>query len=210
MKTIVYIGNAGNSARIVGAAVRALGIKFDANVIGMTLSQAYKNRAKLAKLAPESTVVTHSVGILALKAIVPKELIAIAPPMPVLPALLLLRSIPKAATLIVSGRESPERSWKVASYNATSLSEHLLRPRYNRMLLKEISLFNTAQCAVEMKCKGAKVTLVFMENDKYFPDSYLHPHVEIAEQQGVRINTVAGHHDEFALYPFEILNQLDG
>lgn len=94
-------------------------------------------------------------------------------------------------------------------YNFNSLGEHLLRPRYNGMLLREICLFNAAQRAVEIKHSGAEAQLVFMENDRLFPGAHLHPHVEIAKQQGVRISVIAGHHDEFALYPLEILTQLN-
>jgi hypothetical protein len=209
MKKILYIGGVGSDSHIVDGIARILESKFDANVVAMSFSKAFDSKAKIARLAPECTVITHSAGMLLLKDIAPKELIAIAPPMPTLPSLILLRSFPKTFALFASGRESAGRPRKVAGYHLHSFEEHLLRPRSNSMLLKEISAFNAAQRAVELRRCGTKVMLGFMENDRLFPDSHLHPHVEVAKKQGVKVSDlILGHHDEFILYPLEVLAQM--
>lgn len=209
MKKILYIGGVGSDSHTVGSIVRALEAVFDASIVGMAFSEAYRNKAKIARLAPDCTVITHSAGMMLLKDTAPKELIAIAPPMPTLPSLIFLRSFPKTLALMKSGRESFDRPLKVTLYHLHAFAQHLLRPLSNGMQLKEISSFNSAQRAVEFQRCGTKVTLGFMENDRLFPDSHAHPHVEVAKKQGVRVyDVVLGHHDEFVLYPLEVLAQL--
>jgi hypothetical protein len=209
MKKILYIGGVGSDSHTVDGIARLLESKFNANVIAMSFSKAYDSKATIARLAPECMVITHSAGMLLLKDIAPKELIAIAPPMPTPPSVILLRSFPKTLALIHSGKESTGRPWRVLGYHLHSFEEHVLRPRSNSMLLREISTFDAAQRAVELQRCGTKVTLGFMENDRLFPDSHLHPHIEVAKEQGVKISDVVlGHHDEFVLYPLEVLAQL--
>lgn len=209
MKKILYIGGVGSDSHSVGLVVRALETLLGVSVIGMTFSEAHRNKARVARLVPDCTVITHAAGMVLLKDMAPKELIAVAPPMPTLPSLMLLRSFPKTLALIKSGRESVDRPVKVALYHLHSMMEHVLRPFANSMLLKEISVFNAAQLAVEFQRCGAKVTLAFMENDRLFPDACSHPHVDVAREQGVTVkDVVLGHHDEIALYPQEVLAQL--
>ena len=209
MKKILYIGGVGSDSHTVGVVVRALETAMNASVIGMAFSEAYRNKARVARLVPDCMVITHSAGMVLLKDMAPKELIAIAPPMPTLPSLILLRSFPKTLALIRSGRESVDRPLKVALYHLHSLAEHITRPFSNSMLLKEISLFDAAQRAVEFQRCGAKVTLAFMENDMLFPDSFVHTHIEVAKSHGVQVREmILGHHDELVLYPLEVFAQL--
>ncbi|HEY5695287.1 MAG TPA: hypothetical protein VIQ80_00460, partial [Candidatus Saccharimonadales bacterium] len=141
----------------------------------------------------------------------PKRVIAIAPPMPTLPSLLVMRSFPKTIALMGSVSESPDRLRKVIRYHAGALGEHLLRPHRNSWTLRSLSIFNAATMAVELKNAGAQVTLVFMENDRLFPDAANHPHIELAKEYGVKVyENVLGHHDEFVLYPLEVLAQAEG
>lgn len=209
MKKILYIGGVGSDSYLAALIAGTLAEKFDANAIGMSFSEAYKNKAKVARLAPECLVVTHSAGMILLRNTAPKELIAVAPPMPVPPSLLVWRSFPKTAALIASGIESHGRPQKILMYHMHSAVEHVARPFQNSFLTKEMSVFNAAQLAVEMTQCGSKVTLGFMENDRLFPEADLHPHVELAREHGVKVyHTILGHHDEFVLYPAEVLAQM--
>ncbi|HSW77655.1 MAG TPA: hypothetical protein VLG36_02555 [Candidatus Chromulinivoraceae bacterium] len=210
MKKILYIGGVGSDSHLVDALASALATQFDVNVMAMSFSEAYKNNAQVARLVPECLVITHSTGMVLLKNMAPKELIAIAPPMPSLPSLLLWRSFPKTIALIASGRESIDRPQKLLAYHLHFIKEHILRPYLNNALVREIGAFDAAQQAVEMVRCGSKVTLGFMENDKLFPQAATHPHLELAKDQGVTIvDMILGHHDEFVLYPTEVLAQLD-
>jgi hypothetical protein len=48
-----------------------------------------------------------------------------------------------------------------------------------------------------------------MENDVLFPEISQHPHIEVAKECGVMVrDTILGHHDEFTLYPTEVMAQL--
>lgn len=209
MKKILYIGGVGSDSHTVDGIARLLEARLNANVIAMSFSKAYANKARVARLAPECTVITHSAGMLLLKDTAPKEVIAIAPPMPTPSSLILLRSFHKTIALLTSGRESIGRPRKVASYHIHSFKEHVFRPTFNSVLLRSISMFDAARCAVELQRCGAKVTLGFMENDRLFPDSHLHPHIEVAKKQGVKVSDIVlGHHDEFVLYPLEVLAQM--
>lgn len=209
MKKILYIGGVGSDSYLVGTVVRSLSTMFTTNVIGLSFSAAYNDQAKIARLAPDCLIIAHAGALVLLKNTAPKELVAIAPPMPTVPSLLFLRGFGRTSSLLLSGGESHGRPQKLLNYHLHSLKEHIARPYQNNMLLSEISLFNAAQIAVEMVRCGSKVTLGFMENDHLFPDASQHPHIELARSQGVTVyDTVIGHHDEFALYPVEVMAQL--
>ena len=210
MRKILYIGGVGSDTYLVKGVVDALESYFQANVIGLSFSEASRNRARIARLAPDALVVTHSAGMVLLKDSTPQEVIAIAPPMPSIPSLLIWRSLQKTIALFASGREAPDRPQKLFAYHLHSMIEHLRRPYGNSMFLKEIAVFDAAKNAVELTKAGAKVTLGFMENDRLFPHSAGHPHMELARQEGVQIlDAILGHHDEFVLYPLEVLAQLE-
>ncbi len=209
MRRVIYIGGIGSDSYIAGLVAQALSTHFGTNVVGFSFRDAHRQGALIAQLASDSLVITHSAGMAALKHIVPKELIAIAPPMPTPPIALFLRSTPKTIALLRSGRVLQGRSRRVRLYHTHALKEHLLWPHYNSLKLGEISVFNAAQTAVEMVKGGGSVTLAFMEHDVLYPDSYQHPHVAVAREHGVAISPpIIGHHDEFVLYPAEVLAQI--
>ena len=209
MKKILYIGGVGSDSHLVSTVVRSLAAQCDANVVGLTFSAAHKDQARVARLAPDCLVIAHASAMVLLKHTAPKELIAIAPPMPTRSSLLLLRIFSKTFAFLASGSESEGRPGKLWNYYAHTLIEHVMRPYQNNMLLGEISGFDAARTAVELARCGTKVTLGFMENDRLFPESSRHPHIEIAKLHGVTVHdTVLGHRDEFVLYPTEVLAQL--
>jgi hypothetical protein len=209
MEKILYIGGMGSNSGAVGDVASALEAQFNVNVIGMSFSEAYVKRAVIARLACESLVITHSTGIMLLKDTTPKELIAIAPPMPSRPLLLALRTIPKTIALLLSGRESYERPQKLLNYHMRAILEHSVRPHYNSMIVQEVAKFDAAQFSVEVVMAGGKVTLGFMERELLFPGSNTHPHIEVAKKHGVSVfDNIIGQHDEFALYPIDVMAQV--
>lgn len=209
MDKIVYIGGIGSDARQVEHIARALSAQFKKNVIAFSFSKARRNAAQIARLVPDCLVITHAAGLMLLKNTTPKELIAIAPPMPTLPSVLLWRGVLKTMALFGSSGESHERGRKIWLRQCLAAGEYLLHPQHSAMLLRDISAFNAARLAVEFVNGGGKVTIGFMENDVLFPDTSLHPHMELAKECGVTIrDNILGHHDELALYPVEVLAQL--
>lgn len=209
MEKILYIGGMGSNSGAVGDVASALEAQFNVNVIGMSFSEAYVKRAVIARLACESLVITHSTGIMLLKDTTPKELIAIAPPMPSRPLLLALRTIPKTIALLLSGRESYERPQKLLNHHMRAILEHGVRPHYNNMIVQEVAKFDAAQFSVEVVMAGGKVTLGFMERELLFPGSNIHPHIEVAKKHGVSVfENIIGQHDEFALYPIDVMAQM--
>jgi hypothetical protein len=209
MRKVLYLGGVGSDSHLVDSVARELAVQFKLNAVGMSFSETYKNRAYVARLVQDSLVITHSAGMMLLKSMSPREVIAIAPPMPVVPSLLLWRSFPKTIALVRSGGESVGRPRKLLDYHLHSLKEHIVQPHLNSMQLSEVGAFDAACLAVEMVKSGSKVTLGFMENDRLFPEAARHPHLEIAKRQGVQIyDNIIGHHDEFILYPIEVLAQL--
>ncbi|QQG51308.1 MAG: hypothetical protein HZB75_02265 [Candidatus Saccharibacteria bacterium] len=209
MEKILYIGGIGSSSHSVETVAAALSAQFKLNVIAMSFSMACSQRARVAQLARESLVITHSEGILALKDTAPMELVAVAPPMPSHPLLLIGRAFPKTFALLLSGRESYERPRKLIDYHARLLLEHGLHPRYNSMMIREVASFDVARFAVEVTMTGGKVTLGFMEHDLLFPGAHLHPHIEVAKERGVKVfENIIGQHDEFALYPVDVMAQM--
>lgn len=199
----------GSDSHLVNSVVQELMRELDLNVIGMSFSEACKDRARIARLAPECLVITHSVGMMLLKNMSPKEVIAIAPPMPQMPSLFTLRLAPKMIAFIRSGSESHDRRKKILNYYLHSFKEHVMQPYWNSIGLREARSFNAARLSVEMMNCGSKVILGFMENDRLFPDSSQHPHIKVAKSHGVNVcDNIIGHHDEFILYPIDVLAQL--
>ena len=206
MKTVLYIGGVGGSATQAGEIAAALALHFNANAFGMSLADAWKRPGLVARLARESLVITHSTGMLALRGMSPKELIAIAPPMPSHPLHLFGRVVSKTLALAKSGRESRQRRSSIRKYHINSVWDFLLRPLHIGMNLPAIGKFDAAAQAVTLAGCGAKVTLVLMENDRLFPYNITHPHIDTAEENGVRIvRHTLGHHDEFLLCPLDVL-----
>lgn len=209
MRKIIYIGGVGSDAHMATQIADALTAHYGTNVAGFSFRDAYRQGALIAQLATDSVMITHSAGMLLLKHIVPKELIAIAPPMPTLASALLLRSVAKTTLLFKSGKEADDRPIRIRQYHIHALKEHLLWPQYNSLQVNKIKLFDAAQTAVEMTKCGTKVTLAFMEHDVLYPEAMLHPHVALAQKHGVAVSKpVIGEHDEFVLYPVQVLEQI--
>lgn len=210
MDSILYIGGVGSSTRQISGITGALEAYYGMSVVGMSFSDAIKNPLLVARLADNSLVITHSAGVLALQSAAPRGLIAFAPPMPTRIPLLLVRTAAKTISLFKSSKESDGRWQKILSYHMHALVEHVLGPYYNTGRLAEISKFDSALFAVTLANRGSRVVIGLMENDVLFPQSTEHPHIQTAKNHGVIIREgLLGHHDEFLLYPFDVLTQLN-
>ncbi|HMH70504.1 MAG TPA: hypothetical protein VK502_03815 [Candidatus Saccharimonadales bacterium] len=210
MNNILYIGGVASNPRQVSGVVDALSVQYGTCVKGMSFSEAQKNRALVARLAQDCTVITHSAGMLMLAYCTPKEIIAIAPPMVASVPLLIGRGILKTFTLFRSGRESRERRRKIIAYHIGTMGEYLIRPFYISGQMTSIGIFNAAKEAVAMAANGSKVTLCFMQDEHLFSLSSSHPDVAVAKQFGVTVyDDIIGHHDDFLLFPLDVLGQID-
>jgi hypothetical protein len=174
----------------------------------MSLRDAIRYPDKIRLLAHNGTVVTHSAGITALHDIIPKELIAIAPPMPTRTLMLVVRSFPKTISLIKSAQRSSLRRKQVISYHLRSLYEHAVHVRYNSAQIGKISQFNTAFVVSVMLRQGSRVRIGIMEGDLLFPDIINHPHIDTASVQGALVTKLDGEHDDFLFDPIPILDEL--
>jgi len=209
MNKILYIGGVASNPRQIDAVVQVLSSHYNTGVVGMSFSEAQKDRALVARLANDCLVITHSAGILMLRSCTPKEVIAIAPPMPVSIPALLFRGVPNTFSLIRSAHESHERRQKITQHFVSTFGEHVVRPLYNSIQLGQISRFNIAEEAVTMVANGVKVTLGFMQDERLFLRSATHPHVDVAKEYGVVVyDNIIGHHDEFLLFPLDVLAQI--
>lgn len=210
MDKILYIGGMASNSYQIGVVADELERHYGLNVIGMSFREAQQNLAFVARLAGESLVITHSAGMMVLKHITPLELIAVAPPMPLSIPRLIMSNIPRTTALLKSHKGLPERRSKILRYNRGAMIEHLIHPRYNAAQIKKLSTFNAAQEAVSMTTNGAKVTLCLMDTEHVFKDTPTHPHIEIAKEHGVIVHeNIPGQHDEFLLYPLNILHQIN-
>jgi hypothetical protein len=210
MEKILYIGGLASNPYQVNIVSRELSDHYGLNVIAMSFSEAQKDKPLVARLATSSLVVTHSAGMMMLKNITPRELIAIAPPMPVGAFLFTVRSIPKTVSFIKSHKNTPEIRQKMQKYGIAALKEHIIRPRYNAGQIIRVGAFDAAKEAVIMASNGTKVTLCFMEKEHIFLNCAQHQHVAAAKGQGVIVHdNVPGHHGDFPLYPLRILGQIN-
>lgn len=210
MDKIIYIGGVGSHDRQVDAISRELASHYKQDVIGLSLRTARQEPVKVARLIQGNLVLTHSAGMTMLGDTSPKEVIAVAPPLPTPAYELIVRSFFKTVELYKSRRESHERRQKIRDYHNGSIIEHATRPQHNIGHLPRIIGFDAAHQAVTLVTRGAKVTLGFMENDILYPHSSEYHNVMTAKQHGVVVHdNLLGHHDEFVLYPVDVLAQLN-
>ena len=210
MQKILYLGGMASNRYQIESVSRELSAHYDLNVIGMSFSEAQKDRSLVARLASDGLVITHAAGMMMLKDITPKEVIAVAPPMPIGALLLAMRDVPKAISLIKSHEDIPERRQKIHKYNLAAFREHLVRPQYNVGQILRVGVFDGAKEAIIMVSNGTKVTLCFMEKERVFLNSSKHLHVAVAKEQGVIVHdAVPGHHDDFLLYPLQVLERIN-
>jgi hypothetical protein len=210
MDKILYIGGMASNSYQVKVVSDELERHYGLNVIGMSFREAQQNLALVARLAAESLVITHSAGMVTLKHITPQELIAIAPPMPLSIGKLLSSNVPRMRALMKSHKGLPERGRRIRKYNLNSIMEHIAHPRYNAGQATKLGHFDAAKEAVAMTTNGAKVTLCFMDIEHVFTYAPHHPHVDMAKEHGVIVHeNVAGHHDEFLLYPLDVLAKIN-
>jgi hypothetical protein len=210
MDKILYVGGMASNSYQINSLSDELARHYGLNVIGMSFREAQQNLALVARLAAESLVITHSAGMMVLKHVTPLELIAIAPPMPVGVGRLIASNIPRTLALMKSHKDQPERRSKVHQYNLHATLEHLAHPGFNAGQVVKLSSFDAAKEAVAMTTNGAKVTLCFMNIEHVFTYAPAHPHIDMAKEHGVIIHKgIAGHHDEFILYPLEVLEKIN-
>ena len=210
MDKILYIGGMASNSYQIKVVSDELERHYGLNVVGMSFREAQKDLALVARLAAESLVITHSAGMILLKHITPLELIAIAPPMPLSVSRLILSNMPRTSALLKSYKGQPERRQKILRYNRGAMAEHIAHPRYNAGQVKKLSTFDTAKEAVAMTTNGAKVTLCLMDAEYVFTDTASHPHIDLAKEHGVIVHeNVPGQHDEFLLYPLEVLANIN-
>jgi hypothetical protein len=210
MDTIIYIGGVGSHTRQIDDISRELAAYYKKDVIGLTLRAARQDPAKVARLVHNNLVITHSAGVTVLGDTAPSEVIAIAPPLPAMAYELVWRSLLKTIELYKSRRESYERQQKIRLYHSGSFIEHITRPHHNIGHLPRIVGFDAAHQAVTFVTRGTKVTLGFMENDVLYPRSSEYHNVITAKEHGVVVHdNLLGHHDEFVLYPLDVLAQLN-
>jgi hypothetical protein len=210
MDKIIYIGGVGSYSRQVDGISKELAAHYKKEVIGLSLRTARQDPLRVAQLVQSNLVITHSAGMTVLGDTAPSEVIAIAPPLPALAYELIWRSLLKTVELYKSRRESHERQQKIRLYHSGSLIEHVTQPHHNIGHLPHIVRFDAAHQAVVFAARGAKVTLGFMDNDMLYPRSSEHHNVITAKQHGVIVqDNLLGHHDEFVLYPLDVLAQLN-
>jgi hypothetical protein len=210
MDKILYIGGMASNSYQIKVVSDELERHYGLNVIGMSFREAQQNLALVARLAAESLVITHAAGMVTLKYITPQELIAIAPPMPLGVGKLLTSNIPRMWALMKSYKGLPERRTRIRRYNLYSIAEHLAHPRYNAAQVAKLGSFDAAKEAVAMTTNGAKVTLCLMDTEHVFTYTPTHPHLDIAKEHGVIVHeNIPGHHDEFLLYPLDVLANIN-
>src|SRR4051812_31762759 len=106
MAQILFIGGLGSNRSQVDLVSDMLASHYDQPVTGIPFSVAQKNLAHVARLARDSILITHSAGLLVCEDMTPKEIIAIAPPVPSEMPVIAWRTITKTIALIQSGHLS--------------------------------------------------------------------------------------------------------
>jgi len=211
MDTIVFIGGIGSNRSQVEAVGQELSDYYNQPVQVFSFRDAWQNREKIKELTEDAHVITHSAGMVALAGTNPKEVIAIAPPIPVQPSTLIWRSVPKTIQLVRRARDDEVRRQKVRNYHKHATIEHSRYPQYNLGYLARVGNFDAFKAGQEMAKNGTAVTLAFMRDDLLFFNTARFYFVNEMNEQGIDVRMdIPGEHDEFLLYPTAILRVLCG
>jgi hypothetical protein len=207
---ILFIGGLGCHSDQARFVAKVLSDHYGQRVVGVSFSEAQKNLTDIARLSRDCIVITHGSGLVLCEDLTPKELIAIAPSLPATIPIMVWRCALKSAALTRSAGVSALRAYKIRAYHRSAVKEHIIRLRYNSGQMGRIATFDPAKLAVKMIHRRVRVTLGFMSRDFLYPRSAHHVHVDMARRHGAEVHDdIKGHHDEFMLYPLDILAQLN-
>jgi len=209
MDTIVFIGGMGSNRPQVEAVGDELSAYYDQPVQVFSFRDALQNTDKIKELTRGAHVITHAAGMLLLAGMRPREVVAIAPPTPTSPSTLLLRSIPKTMYLFKQSQKDSNRRKKVSDYHKFAALEHGRYPHYNIAKLSMIGKFDAFKAATALAKNGAAITLAFMQDDLLFFNIARSYFGNEMQERGIQVRIdVPGEHDEFLLYPVEVLKSL--
>ena len=209
MDTIIFIGGIGSNRPQVEAVGQELSDYYGQPVQVFSFRDAWQNKEKIRELTHGAHVITHSAGMLTLIGMKPREVVAIAPPIPTPPSRLLWRSVPKTIQLMQRSRINADRRQKVRQYHKYATWEHSRHPEYNLGYLAKVGAFDAFRVSRQLSKQGAAVTLAFMKDDLLFFDIARFYFVSEMSEQGIDVRLdIPGEHDEFLLYPVQLLKAL--
>lgn len=209
MDTIVFIGGIGSNRSQVEAVGQELSDYYSQPVQVFSFRDAWQNREKIRELTQGAHVITHSAGMATLGGTNPKEIVAIAPPIPTQPSALIWRSVPKTIQLVKRSRDNELRRQKVREYHKYATIEHSRYPHYNLGYLSRVGRFDPFKAGQKMARGGTAVTLAFMQDDLLFFNTARFYFVNEMNEHGIDVRLdIPGEHDEFLLYPISVIEKL--
>jgi hypothetical protein len=209
METIVFIGGIGSNRSQVEAVGQELSDYYSQPVQVFSFRDAWQNRKKVKDLTQGAHVITHSAGMATLGDANPKEIVAIAPPIPTQPSTLIWRSVPKTIQLVRHSRDNNVRRQKVREYHRRAMIEHSRYPQYNLGYLARVGRFDAFKAGQKMASNGTAVTLAFMQDDLLFFNTARFYFVNEMSEHGIDVRLdIPGEHDEFLLYPISVIERL--
>lgn len=203
----VFIGGFASNHRQVEIVADELSQFFDDEVEGLSLREAISEPVRVDAMVRGSCVVTHSAGIIALHHTSPREIVAVAPPIPVSVPRLVGRAAVKTSKLTIGSLRSMDRFRRVNGYNIQSSAELIAHPISNFRLLGGISQVDSLELAAAAYQNDIDVTIGFMSEDVFFRPT--DTQLEHARKIGLHIvSGVKGEHDEVLLYPNRVVNDI--
>lgn len=204
----IIVGGFASEQRQMDRVARSFSEFYDEDVEGVSFRSAMNNPLALDELVRGGTVFTHSAGMVAIKDTMPREIIAVAPPVPTSVTRLIARSARGAHDLARESFSQPlKQQLTLAGRGAELGLEVFWHPRAHLGRLGVISTFDAIERGIAAQSAGIETDIAFMDHDQLFQLS--NGNRIRAANAGLSVLTLHGGHEKLLFEPDELIAEYD-
>lgn len=208
MSQAIYVGGFSGGRRTAERVQEALGTYYE-DVEAYTFAEAMSRLDEIKRAVKNTSVITHSAGMLALKGTSPSEVFAFGAPLPRGRINILGATAAKFGQMHIGIRNMRDAA-RVARFDIESGLE-LVTPtpdkglgHWRHFMNGDISRFDAIEAGTGLQENGSDVNLTYGTRDLYFYPTPLQR--QQAQDGGVRLTSVANDvHDSLVLQPDAVL-----
>jgi len=193
----VIVGGFASSERQMEVVASALATYYDEEFDGISFREAMGDKERIGSLARDANFYTHSAGMIAIRHTSPDAIIAVAPPLPVLPHNLVACTIASALEFTANSVLCGELGDRACIHD--TIYELIGHMYGNMKWLGHIAAFDSIQAGIAAQEAGITTSLAFMERDRLFqprPEELVR-----ARESGVYAVILPGAHEQLISAP---------
>lgn len=211
--SVLYVGGFSSSRSLVKKVGKYLKRSLDSDTKTVTFSWAVKHPDKLALLAHEAHVITHSAGFLALYMALlahsdckPKKIQAVAPPDAVkgIKELAIATAGVKTLEMYKHARKNKGTMRDFVHFMTSGGVELMSHPIIYSKIIRQVVTFESISAAQELAKGGLKIDIFLMNTDHYFD----HSEVEEIQTDKLHVYRIDGLHDDVAMRSSSVIDRI--